>query len=1157
MTAIEIADRMTAPLLNISSSLNLVISNFESLQGLSNQGMDVSSFDGARAQLDQANMAVLELQESMQRLNDTSIRPQEQIWNIQARAQVFDTTGMERANQEILSMQSLIEDVVGRQQAITEQAKWLDIIPDNAIWDINITQNRLDELVNKLNGIQSIDMSVLDDGSVNRLNTEYEQVRSSLADVINLQEQLHQAAFSGDVSGLNTGYNQANDMLDKLEQQIRRIRESAQPIQIPIEWETINTSQIFTGSGVERFTQEINAANQAMQEMIQAQQQVSTQAAGMDILPESALSDFNMVEERIQALQESMQGFSQIPLYLRTDAMNNQIENIRSQMEQIAGLQSAVSDSVIEMDVGGANASLQQLNTMLDGITRQVRTINTERIVPQWETPQMPQVFLGTGIERYEQEIAAANQMLEQLSRTQTAISRQAYQTNIFPNNMANDLTSMATRIDGIRSQIEAVESNHMNLGVDVANRQLEQLRGQLSQAVMEQNLLNTAMEQMDIAGANAAYSRLERTVANTEQFIRDNTVGQEQFNERIRDGNLAAEGLIGKLMRMVSVYGMVRGAQKVISVSDTMTQTTARLNMIVDDGGSVDLLEQKIYASAQRARTSYTATADVVAKLGQRAGAIFTSNDETIQFVENLNKQFVIAGASQQEISSASLQLTQALGSGVLRGEELNAVFESAPNIIQTIADYMEVPIGKIREMAADGEISAGIVKAAMLTATEEINAQFDNMPMTFGQAMTNIGNQAMMAFQPVLQYINDMVNSDGFQAFIANAGNVFSVLANIVIGVFDTIGSIGSFITDNWSIIAPIVLGVAGAMGIYTAALVVYNVVQGISNGIKAAAALQEKMHAAAQMRAAGATFTATAAQHGFNTALLASPLTWILLIIIAIIAAIYAVIAVINKVTGATTSATGVIFGVIMGALAAIGNIFFGVINFIIGLFVSLYNLIATVANFIATCFNNPVAAVVGLFVDLFDTILSVVESAASLIDTIFSTNLSGGVANFRAQVRDWTDDIIGDQRVEVMPHLNPSDYTLDGFDYGDAYNIGHNFGITMEDKFKDMFSFDDPFGFDDKGSEVENNTQGIYDNTATIKDSLDISKEDLKYLIDIADRDIVNRFTTAPISINLGDITQNVSSNQDLDGIIDYITDSLNEQLATTAEKYSMG
>lgn len=1142
MTAIEIADRMTAPLLNISSSLNLVISNFESLQGLSNQGMDVSSFDGARAQLDQANMAVLELQESMQRLNDTSIRPQEQIWNIQARAQVFDTTGMERANQEILSMQSLIEDVVGRQQAITEQAKWLDIIPDNAIWDINITQNRLDELVNKLNGIQSIDMSVLDDGSVNRLNTEYEQVRSSLADVINLQEQLHQAAFSGDVSGLNTGYNQANDMLDKLEQQIRRIRESAQPIQIPIEWETINTSQIFTGSGVERFTQEINAANQAMQEMIQAQQQVSTQAAGMDILPESALSDFNMVEERIQALQESMQGFSQIPLYLRTDAMNNQIENIRSQMEQIAGLQSAVSDSVIEMDVGGANASLQQLNTMLDGITRQVRTINTERIVPQWETPQMPQVFLGTGIERYEQEIAAANQMLEQLSRTQTAISRQAYQTNIFPNNMANDLTSMATRIDGIRSQIEAVESNHMNLGVDVANRQLEQLRGQLSQAVMEQNLLNTAMEQMDIAGANAAYSRLERTVANTEQFIRDNTVGQEQFNERIRDGNLAAEGLIGKLMRMVSVYGMVRGAQKVISVSDTMTQTTARLNMIVD-GGSVDLLEQKIYASAQRARTSYTATTDVVAKLGQRAGAIFTSNDETIQFVENLNKQFVIAGASQQEISSASLQLTQALGSGVLRGEELNAVFESAPNIIQTIADYMEVPIGKIREMAADGEISAGIVKAAMLTATEEINAQFDNMPMTFGQAMTNVGNQAMMAFQPVLQYINDMVNSDGFQTFIANAGNVFSVLANIVIGVFDTIGNIGSFIADNWSIIAPIVLGVAGAFAIYQAWV------------------LKAKI---ATMLHTSALWLQAKAQKMLDNIMGASPVTKILMLIIAIVAAIYAVIAVINKVTGSTISATGVIVGSIMTGVAFVHNLIHGLIDVILGVVNYCINPFVEFGNFLGNVFSNPISSIIYLFQGMADNILSIIETIASALDFVFGSHMADTVAGWRTGLKDLADEAVkkyapDEDYTEYFSNLNLSaeGLGLKRWAYSDAYNTGYNWGQSMEDKFKDMFSFDDPFNLDDKASELEYNTQGIYDNTATIKDSLDISKEDLKYLIDIADRDVVNRFTTAPVSINLGDITQNVSSNQDLDGIIDYITDSLNEQLATTAEKYSMG
>ena len=219
---------------------------------------------------------------------------------------------------------------------------------------------------------------------------------------------------------------------------------------------------------------------------------------------------------------------------------------------------------------------------------------------------------------------------------------------------------------------------------------------------------------------------------------MQESITQQQRHTEEIKRTNNAAGNLLRTFKRIAVATGAVSLAKSFLGMADQQTQITARLNLMNDGLQSTAELQDMIYASAQRTRSEYATTTQVVAGLGQRAGNAFSSNAEIVQFAENLNKQFKIAGASQQEISSASLQLTQALGSGVLRGEELNAVFESAPNIIQTIADYLGEPIGSIREMAADGQITAEIVKNAMLKATDKIDAEFRQMPMTLAEATT-----------------------------------------------------------------------------------------------------------------------------------------------------------------------------------------------------------------------------------------------------------------------------------------------------------------------------------------------------------------------------------------------------------------------------------
>ena len=543
----------------------------------------------------------------------------------------------------------------------------------------------------------------------------------------------------------------------------------------------------------------------------------------------------------------------------------------------------------------------------------------------QWQSDSMD-VFTTSGVERFQQEIQSANSMLNTLNTTQERIAATAAGTDMFPASAVADMNSMQSRLQAIQQRIQQIESNPMNMGTDTANAELEQLRSQLNQAVQDQEDLNRAMERMDVSAANEAYLRLSNTVSNTERYIRDNTDEQGRFNRAIDEGAQGAGDLMNMIKGAVAAYASVQTIGKVMDLSDQLTSTTARINLMNDGLQSTQDLQNMIYLSAERSRGAYQTTADAVSKLGLMAGDAFSSSEEIIAFTEQLNKQFTIAGTETAGIEAAMLQLTQAMGSGVLRGEEYNSILEQAPNIIQAIADYMEVPKGQLKDMAAEGEITAEIVKNAMFAAADETNAKFEAMPKTISQIWTSFQNTALMAFQPVLQRLNDVANSEAFQTFINGAIEALSMVAGIVVEIFNLIASVGAFIGENWSIIQPIIMGIVTALGLYYGAMLLYNAITGIATAITAAKSFAEQVHAASLMMETGATFAATAAQYGFNAALLACPITWIIILIIALIALFYAAVAAVNKFAGTSVSATGIICGVFMVAAAFIGNLFF---------------------------------------------------------------------------------------------------------------------------------------------------------------------------------------------------------------------------------------
>lgn len=862
------------------------------------------------------------------------------------------------------------------------------------------------------------------------------------------------------------------------------------------------------------------------------------------------------------------------PLMSIMNAMNMTISSMRDMQSTMGTDMDTSSLDAATQAANQAQAAMEALNQSMHtggqtpgtGGSEPTPTPSTDPVqVPvEWVTNDLD-VFSNSGIDRFEQEVTATNQMLTTLSDRQNQIAQNAAGTDIFSDSAMQDINSMGQRIQAVQQRIQQIENNPVNLGTDTANAELEELRSQLNQALQAQEALNQAVDNMDVSAANAAYNQLSSTVASTERYIRDNADAQGNLNQQIQAGVNTSNELVDTVKRLALAYLSMQSVQKVLDVSDELTMTTARLdqmnqafNEINGTATETDTIVKQIYASAQNARGSFGDMAAVVAKFGNNARDAFASQDEVIAFANLIQKQMTIAGASTQEASNAMLQLSQALGSGVLRGDELNSIFEQAPNLIQSIADYLDVPIGKIREMAQDGQLTADTVKAAIFSSADDINAKFEAMPMTWGQVWTSFQNSALMAFQPVLDKVNELANNDQFQGFVENAIGLLAQLAVYVLDFFNTLASIGAFISDNWSIIAPIVYGVI-------AALIAYAAISGIVAAVNGVMALSASVHAAAEAMQAGATFTATAAQYGLNAALMACPLTWIILLIIAVIAAIFAVCNAIAKMTGVANSGFGVITGGINVVIQFFKNLGLSVANIALG----IGNAIAALASNMMTAFHNAICSVQSWFYNLLSTALSVIEGICAALNKLPFVEFDySGISSAADDYASKAAEAAGNKEdyKSIGDAFNEGMSTFDTFQDGwaaDAFNAGASWGDGVADKVSGMFSMDniDLTGgvdtsmlsndFANNAAQTAANTADTADSAGRIADSVDISKENLKYLRDIAETEAINRFTTAEIEVTMNN-NNTVSSDMDIDGMVDHLSAGVLEAMEQAAE-----
>ena len=673
----------------------------------------------------------------------------------------------------------------------------------------------------------------------------------------------------------------------------------------------------------------------------------------------------------------------------------------------------------------------------------------------------------------------------------------------------------------------------------------------------MDTSSLDAARD--SINQADAAMRQLAEDTANNAPNINENRNAQDNFNRSLQSGKNSADDLMNAVKGVVGAYLTIESVKGVLNASDELVTTTARLDMMNDGLQTTDELVKMVYASAQNARGEFGAMADVVARFGNNAGDAFGSTEEVVAFANLIQKQMTIAGASTQEASNAMLQLSQALGSGVLRGDELNSIFEQAPNLIQSIADYLDVPIGKIREMAQEGQLSADVVKAAIFASADEINAKFDQMPMTWGQVWTSMQNSALMAFQPVLNKINELANNEQFMVFVENAISALATLAVFILDIMNTMSELGGFIADNWSIIEPIVLGAATAMGIYAAALL-------IGKGIMLAMAAAQAIHTAMTSAWSVATFVATVQQQGLNAALAACPITWIIAAIIALIAVIFAVCQQIANMTGVANSGFGVICGGVNVVIQFFKNLGLTVANIALG----IGNAIAALGSNMMTAFHNAICSVQSWFYNLLSTALTVIAGICEALNKLPFVEFDySGITSAADDYAAKASEAAGNKQdyKSIGDAFNEGMSTFDTFQKGwasDAFNAGAAWGDGVADKVSNGIknfgkgggNIPGASGYDfsnmsDYAGQTAANTGKAADAAGRAADSVSTTEENLKYLRDIAEQEAVNRFTTAEINVTQNN-TNNVSSDTDIDGMISNLTAGVNEALNIAAE-----
>ena len=698
---------------------------------------------------------------------------------------------------------------------------------------------------------------------------------------------------------------------------------------------------------------------------------------------------------------------------------------------------------------------------------------------------------------------------------------------------------------------------------MDAMSTPLNNIVGAINTTIVAlQNVNNTdvsidtsrlANAQTMIVQAGAQLSEIER---NIQLGIQNNTAEQNNFNKSLNQGVSKADSLFSKIKSFIGLYAGIQSVKIGLDVSDNISQTTARLNMINDGKQTTEQLQQAIFQSAQNSRASFLDTASVVSKLGLLAPQAFNSNMETVKFSELMAKSFKVGGATTSEQTSGMYQLTQAMASGKLQGDEFKSITENAPLLAQAISKYTGKSMGELKDMSKEGLITSDVIKNAVFAMSDEINTKFNSIPQTFGDVVNKIKNNAVNSFMGISSTMSGIFNSERFQGFIDGVSSFINKTFIMINWLIKGISAVGTVLYEIWGPIQPILVTVLGLLTTYKLIMGFIAVKTAIATGITTiynlALLAKQTMLGAVSVALA----KATAAQTGLNIAILTCPITWIIAGIALVVAAIYGVVAVFNKITGKAYSATGLIVGVFYWMGGMIYNIIAAAWNKLAQTFVSIYNLGVSIAEFFANVFKHPIRAVAHLFANFINFLIDKVKFLGSIIDTICGTNVVGRLETVQTAIGDWVNEKVGGNEI-TLKRMDATQVMMDRVGLKDMYNKGYEKGANFS-----LFGKNAETGID-TNTEFGNSTnpevaksndllKNIDKNTKKAGDMLDLSHDEISYLRDLAEREAINRFTTAEVKVDVGGITQHVASALDLDDIVDYMTNKMEEGIAIAAE-----
>lgn len=669
----------------------------------------------------------------------------------------------------------------------------------------------------------------------------------------------------------------------------------------------------------------------------------------------------------------------------------------------------------------------------------------------------------------------------------------------------------------------------------------------------------------VDVESINAAREALAQTEVQVDDISAGFRRSQEQiegFGDNIRQSGQQVDSLDDKLKKVLSTVASIAAVKKVISfVGDSMDLADVQTNaenqlrsVLANTGSGQDDFDKLLEKSSQIQSRGIYGDEAMIAGAGELA--TYISDSDAISSMMNTLANYAMGMSGGGEISS-----TQMVDYATQLGKALNGTYDGLKKKGFELSEAQQ----KVIETGTDME------KALVLD--EIISESWSNLYETMSDTPEGKVIQLQNAFGDLREELGGKLYSTSSR-IVEDIANHWDTVEKVMDGVtnalhvaiaaFGLVASIGmaaaDFVVDNWSWIAPIVYGVAAALAAYGAYLAINNGIEAVSAAGKTVLTVAEYAHAAATGKAVAATTAETAAQIGLNTALLACPLTWILVSIIAIIAILYAVVGAINKVTGSSVSATGIIMGVLATAGAFVYDLFLGLVDVLLAVVGLFYNGFATVANFVGNVFVDPVGAVIHLFGDMADTVLSILQSIAGAMDKVFGSDLASSVEGWRGSLSAKVEETASKygngkyQKVLDTVSFSTEDLGLDRIALGDAYNSGYDFGSNIADSVKSALSAGDKYQYDDILSGLGNivdSSDATAGSTGKMADDLSVGTEELKYLRDLAEQETINRFTTAEIKVEMTN-HNSVSSNMDLDSMVDYLASGVENSMEQAAE-----